>query len=249
MNGIKKLQNDEILVREIIDIDTNYMEDENTGQSAKQRNSAQDLKDETKGTTENGNDDNDDEFNPTLAAMETEIKPKVLKTISNLTKDYNKLIKYQNEKLDCVLTSKIFSPSKEKNYKKIVEDILANIKSLQLSPSVLEELVQKHYLENKKIVSLEGNLLRLALENKISRNEFIKFYIGNEINPNLKTFLNTNETWKLFFNKNKDKFKDIRERLIEISHKLGLSVTEFKKLVSRVQKGRKRVKNSKKRNG
>jgi len=242
----KKLQNDEILVREIIDIDTNYMEDENTGQSAKQRNSAQDLKDETKGTTENGNDDNDDEFNPTLAAMETEIKPKVLKTISNLTKDYNKLIKYQNEKLDCVLTSKIFSPSKEKNYKKIVEDILANIKSLQLSPSVLEELVQKHYLENKKIVSLEGNLLRLALENKISRNEFIKFYIGNEINPNLKTFLNTNETWKLFFNKNKDKFKDIRERLIEISHKLGLSVTEFKKLVSRVQKGEKESRIAKK---
>ena len=242
----KKLQNDEILVREIIDIDTNYMEDENTGQSAKQRNSAQDLKDETKGTTENGNDDNDDEFNPTLAAMETEIKPKVLKTISNLTKDYNKLIKYQNEKLDCVLTSKIFSPSKEKNYKKIVEDILANIKSLQLSPSVLEELVQKHYVENKKIVSLEGNLLRLALENKISRNEFIKFYIGNEINPNLKTFLNTNETWKLFFNKNKDKFKDIRERLIEISHKLGLSVTEFKKLVSRVQKGEKESRIAKK---
>ena len=242
----KKLQNDEILVREIIDIDTNYMEDENTGQSAKQRNSSHDLKDKSKDTSDNNNDDTDDEFNPTLAAMETEIKPKVLKTISDLTKNYNKLIKYQNEKLECVLASKIFSTSKEKNYKKIVSDVLESIKSLQLSPSVLEELVQKHYVENKKIVSLEGNLLRLALEHKISRNEFIKFYVGNEINPNLKNFLNTNETWKLFFQKNKDQFKEIRERLIEISHKIGLSVTEFKKLVSRVQKGEKESRIAKK---
>jgi RNA polymerase primary sigma factor len=242
----KKLQSDEILVREIIDIDTNYMEDENTGQSAKQRNSSHDLKDKSKDASENNNDDSDDEFNPTLAAMETEIKPKVLKTISDLTKDYNKLIKYQNEKLECILISKVFSTSKEKNYKKIVIDVLENIKSLQLSPSVLEELVQKHYVENKKIVSLEGNLLRLALEQKISRNEFIKFYVGNEINPNLKNFLNTNETWKLFFQKNKDKFKEIRERLIEISHKIGLSVTEFKRLVSRVQKGEKESRIAKK---
>ena len=89
--------------------------------------------------------------------METEIKPKVLQTVYNLTKEYNKLIKYQKEKLDCVLNSKQFSSSKEKNYKKIVDDILENIKTLQLSPSVLEELVQKHYVENKKIISLEGN--------------------------------------------------------------------------------------------
>ena len=75
------------------------------------------------------NNSDDDEFNPTLAAMETEIKPKVLQTVNNLTKEYNKLIKYQKEKLDCVLNSKQFSPSKEKNYKKIVDDILENIKT------------------------------------------------------------------------------------------------------------------------
>ena len=89
----EKLQKDEILVREIIDIDTNYMEDENTGQSAKQKNSGEE---ESSGTE-------DDDFNPTLAAMETEIKPKVLKTVNTLTKEYNKLIRYQKDKLDCVL--------------------------------------------------------------------------------------------------------------------------------------------------
>ncbi|WP_440669979.1 RNA polymerase sigma factor RpoD [Candidatus Pelagibacter sp. HIMB1483] len=236
----EKLQKDEILVREIIDIDTNYMEDESTGPSAKQKNAG-----ETDGEEGSG-DDSDEDFNPTLAAMETEIKPKVLKTINSITKDYNKLIKYQKEKLDCTLESKLFSPAKEKSYDKIVKEILENIKSLQLSPSVLEELVQKHYVENKKIISLEGNLLRLAMDYKIPRNEFIKFYIGNEINPNLKKFLDTNNVWKQFFAKNKDKFKEIRERLIEISHKIGMSVTDFKKLVSRVQKGEKESRIAKK---
>ena len=73
--------------------------------------------------------DEEDEFNPTLAAMETEIKPKVLQTVHNLTKDYNILIKYQKEKLSCILKSSNFSNSKEKNYNKIVDAILENIKS------------------------------------------------------------------------------------------------------------------------
>ncbi len=233
----EKLQKDEILVREIIDIDTNYMEDESTGQSAKQKNSGDD---------ESVNEDVDEDFNPTLAAMETEIKPKVLKTVNTLTKEYTKLIKYQKEKLECLLKSRIFSSSKEKTYEKIINDILVNIKTLQLSPSVLEELVQRHYSENKKIISLEGNLLRLAMDQKISRNEFIKFYIGNEINPNLKKFLDTNQEWKKFFSKNQNEFKNIRERLIEISHKLGISVTDYKKLVSRIQKGEKESRIAKK---
>ena len=234
-----KLQNDEIMVREIIDIDTNYMDDDDTNGSKQKKQDEDQSQDES-------NNSEDDEFNPTLAAMETEIKPKVLQTIHTLTKEYNKLIKYQKEKLECVLSSKKFSLSKDKNYQKIVDEILENIKSLQLSPSVLEELVQRHYVENKKIISLEGNLLRLALDAKISRDEFIKFYIGNEINPNLKEFLDTNEIWKKFFQKNKNEFKNIRDRLVEISNKLGISVTEYKKLVSRVQKGEKESRIAKK---
>ena len=71
--------------------------------------------------------------------METEIKPKVLKTVNTLTKEYGKLIKYQKEKLDCILNAVSFSTAKEKGYEKIVSDILENIISLQLSPSVLED--------------------------------------------------------------------------------------------------------------
>ena len=245
----EKLIKDEIMVREIIDIDTNYMEEDNTSQklknNSKDENNAGNKNDEQTKDQNNTNDE-EDEFNPTLAAMESEIKPRVLETINNLTKDYSKLIKYQKDKLNCVLNSLSFSTSKEKGYQKIVQEILEKIKTLQLSPSVLENLVQKHYSDNKKIVSLEGNLLRLAMDEKITRDEFIKFYIGNEINPNLKNFLNTNVTWKNFFQKNKNEFKNIRDRLVEISHKLGISVTDFKKLVSRIQKGEKESRIAKK---
>ena len=234
-----KLLKNEILVREIIDIDTNYTEDVEPENEEKSLNKVKEKK-ENEGSTNNiEQDNNEDEFNPTLAAMEEEIKPKVLKTISNLTKNYNKLIKYQNERLNAVLESKKNSPGKEKGYKKIIDEILQQIKSLQLSPSILEELVQSHYVENKKIISLEGVLLRLAMDNNISRNEFVKFYVGNEINPNLKNFLDQNSSWKDFFRKNKNEIVNIRERLVELSKKLGISVTEYKRLVNRIQKGEK----------
>ena len=247
----EKLQKDEILVREIIDIDTNYMEEENASNDDKdKKDEEKNSKSEKISKNEKGEqaqqEVEEDEFNPTLAAMESEIKPKILETVNKLTKDYSKLIKYQKEKLNCVLNSIEFTNSKEKSYQKLVLEILENIKSLQLSPSVLENLVQKHYFENKKIVSLEGNLLRLAIDNKIPRDEFIKFYVGNEINPNLKNFLSTNQVWKSFFQKNKEEFKNIRNRLTDISHKLGISVTDFKKLVSRVQKGEKESRIAKK---
>tara|TARA_S200000501_G_scaffold292912_1_gene278427 strand:+ start:31 stop:1221 length:1191 start_codon:yes stop_codon:yes gene_type:complete len=246
----EKLQKDEIMVREIIDIDTNYMEDENSAQGLKSKKNKDEPKldknNSQEAKKENNNPDDEDEFNPTLAAMESEIKPKVLETVNNLTKNYSKLIKNQKDKLNSILNSVKYSPAKEKNHQKVVDEILESIKSLQLSPSVLENLVQKHYIENKKIVSLEGNLLRLAMDDKISRDEFIKFYIGNEINPNLKNFLASNSTWKNFFNKNKNEFKNIKDRLIEISHKLGISVTDFKKLVSRIQKGEKESRIAKK---
>ena len=144
-----KLQNDEILVREIIDIDTNYMEYDNSDDDSKEKKSPDDKK-EKQAEEPEVVENNEDEFNPTLAAMESEIKPRILQTVLQLCKDYNKLIKYQKEKLQCILNSSNFSSTKEKSCQKIIKEILTKIKSLQLSPAVLEELVQKHYIENKK---------------------------------------------------------------------------------------------------
>ncbi len=157
--------------------------------------------------------------------------------MNNLSKNYTKLKKYQIEKLNCILNAKELSVSKNKNLKKIQSILVNDFENLQLSSSIVEELVQAHYRENKKVLSLEGVLLRLANANNISREEFIKFYVGNEINPNFDSFLKENKTWKIFFKKNQKEFNDIRARLVEFSKKIELSVGEFKKLVKRIQKG------------
>ena len=230
----EKIESNELLVRDIIDIDSTYEDFEaDAEESKKLKAEAKDKKNKE----ENKKPEEEDEFNVSLAKMEEEIRPKIIKIIDNLTKDYIKLQKYQREKLDCILASKELSASKNKNFKKIQSTLVNNFKNLQLAPNVVEELVQAHYKENKKIVSLEGVLLRLAIDNKISRDEFLKYYIGNEINPKFESFLTENATWRVFFKKFKNDFSEIRERLVEFSEKIGLSVGEFKKLVSRIQKG------------
>ena len=248
----KQIEKNEFSVREIIDIDSTYMDVESESGSevstkiklnekkqadSKLEKSNNDLKEIQDGKNDKYSED--DEFNPSLAAMEEEIKPRVISTINILYKNYSKLIKYQNEKLNCALNAKEFSRAKEIGYKKIQNKLIEKIKTLQLNMSVLEDWVSEHYKENKIVISLEGLLMRSAIENKIPREEFLKYYLGNEINPNFQSFLNENVTWKNFFKKKKKEFTEIRERLIEFSQKIGLPVDEFKKLVSRIQKGEK----------
>ncbi len=237
-----QIENQQLLVRDIIDIDSTYEDFEASGEEdeLKINKKAKKEKDEDKDINkkdEESSTNEDDEFNVSLAKMEEEIRPKIINILDSLNKNYSKLQKYQVEKLECLLNSKELSVSKNKNFKKIQEILVDNFKNLQLAPHVVEELVQAHYKENKKIVSLEGVLLRLALDNKISREEFLKYYIGNEINPKFESFLKENSVWKAFFKKYKKDFSEIKERLVEFSKKIGLSVGEFKKLVSRIQKG------------
>ncbi len=236
-----KIENLEMLVRDIIDIDSTYedFESSDNEEVKEKKEETKKLKKDTDDKSSNEKEDvtEEDEFNLSLAKMEEEIKPKILKLLESLNKNYLKLQKYQKENLECILSGKELSVSKNKNFKKIQSILVDNFKNLQLAPHVVEELVQSHYKENKKIVSLEGVLLRLAMENKISREEFLKYYIGNEINPKFETFLNQNPTWKSFFKKFKKDFGEIRDRLVEFSKKIGLSVGEFKRLVSRIQKG------------
>ena len=238
----EQIENQQLMVRDIIDIDSTYedfeaQDDDEEIKIKKKSKSEKDKNEDEKKQEEGATSEEDDEFNVSLAKMEEEIKPKIINILISLNKNYLKLKKYQFEKLECILNSKDLSVSKNKNFKKIQEILVDNFKNLQLAPHVVEELVQAHYKENKKIVSLEGVLLRLAMENKISREEFLKYYIGNEINPKFETFLKENVAWRAFFKKFKKDFSEIRDRLVEFSKKIGLSVGEFKKLVSRIQKG------------
>ena len=241
-----QLEKGELLIRDIIDIDSTYEDFENDSSNDKKDKStnlvnkkADNKKDDkdTEKSPQQQQYEEEDEFNVSLAAMEEEIKPRITKIIENLSKYYAKLKKYQIEKLNCILNGKELSVSKNKNFKKIQGILVEGFKNLQLSSSIVEDLVQSHYKENKKILSLEGVLLRLAIESKISRSEFLKYYIGNEVNPKFESFLQENKVWKSFFKKHRKDFDEIRDRLVELSKKIELPVGEFKELVKRIQKG------------
>jgi RNA polymerase primary sigma factor len=237
----EQIENQELLVRDIIDIDSTYEDfealDDNDDLKINKKSKPKKQKEDEATNKIEDNSQSDDEFNVSLAKMEEEIKPKIINILESLNKNYSKLKKYQLEKLECLLNSKELSISKNKNFKKMQEILVDNFKNLQLAPHVVEELVQSHYKENRKIVSLEGVLLRLAVDNKISREEFLKYYVGNEINPKFESFLKESPAWRALFKKYKKDFSEIRDRLVEFSKKIGLSVGEFKKLVSRIQKG------------
>ena len=202
----EQIENQQLLVRDIIDIDSTYedfesLEDDDElkiNKKSKSKEEKKDKDDEKKDDDGAQQETEDDEFNVSLAKMEEEIKPKIISILESLNKNYLKLQKYQKEKLECMLSAKELSISKNKNFKKIQVILVDNFKNLQLAPHVVEDLVQSHYKENKKIVSLEGVLLRLAMDNKISREEFLKYYIGNEINPKFESFLKENAIWKAF---------------------------------------------------
>ena len=246
-----KLEKGELLVREIIDIDSTYGDSEaeiesesieknklNEKKQSIKKSEKSEKSDKNLKETENNNEySEEDEFNLSLAKMEEEIRPQIISTIDNLSKNYSKLLKCQNEKLNCALSSKDFSRSKEIRYKRIQIEIIEKLKTLQINPSILEDLVQEHYQESKKIISLDGLLMRSAMDNKIPREEFLKYYLGNEINENFQSFLSENATWKNFFKKKKKEFTEIRERLVEISNRIGLPVGEFKQLLNKIKKG------------
>ena len=154
-----QIENQQLLVRDIIDIDSTYEDFEASNDDddlkVNKKSKAKKDKNETDEKIEENKKDedtapDDDEFNVSLAKMEEEIKPKIINILDALNKNYSKLQKYQNEKLECILNSKDLSVSKNKNFKKIQEILVDNFKNLQLAPHVVEDLVQSHYKENKK---------------------------------------------------------------------------------------------------
>ena len=157
-----QIENQQLLVRDIIDIDSTYEDFESSeeedqlkiskkSQSKKEKEEKkEDGVEAKKGSEESSAED--DEFNVSLAKMEEEIKPKIVNILDSLSKNYSKLQKYQSEKLDCLLASKELSVSKNKNFKKIQEILVDNFKNLQLAPHVVEELVQSHYKENNSFI-------------------------------------------------------------------------------------------------
>jgi len=233
----EKLINNEMLVRDIIDLDTNFIDDEKLAKSIKEKSKKEAKEKNPNIDTESDDSGDDDEFNISLASLEIELKPKILEIFSSITKNYKKLISYQREKLDCVLKNQIFSDSKHKSYEKVKKEIMEELLKLQLNQVTQEDLVALNYAENKKIISYDGELMRAATKHGISRDDFIKFYVGNELNPNFVKFLSEEKSWLSFFTKEKKLFSSLKEKLTELSHYIGMSISDFRILVNKIKKG------------
>ncbi len=199
---------------------------------------------------ENPDDMYDDEFDGgiSLSAMEAELKPRVLETFDNIADNYKKLRRLQDQKVEGKLKNESLSPSQDRKYKKLKEDIIADVKSLSLNNNRIEALVEQLYAINKQLISLEGRLMRLAEGHGVDRVEFLANYQGAELDPKwiLRVSKFTAKGWKEFVSHELETIKDMRADIQTLTAETGLEVTEFRKIVSMVQKGEREARQAKK---
>ncbi len=182
-------------------------------------------------------EDSDDELNVSIAIMEEELKPIILETFKKLNKSFKKLQKLQKDKIAFQEKGKEFPTRSEKNYQISKIAVVELIKGLQINTNKIEELINKLYIINKEVVSLEGKLLRLAIQHKISREEFLDKYVGNENNPYWLRKITRLSGWEKFVKLEKNSIKNIMNEVRASASNIGLTLNEFKRIVSNVQKG------------
>jgi RNA polymerase primary sigma factor len=192
--------------------------------------------------------DDSDENSLSLAAMELELKPKVLETFEGVAGEYKKLRKLQDALVEAKLKSEELSPQQEKKLAKHKADLIDLVKSLRLNNNRIEALVEQLYGINKRLVSLEGKLLRLAETNRVSRDEFLKQYFGNELEPDWAKRVGrlAGRGWKEFAQRERGSIGDIRGEIQRLSQETGVEITEFRRIVQTVQKGEKEARQAKK---
>ncbi|MGY9025389.1 MAG: RNA polymerase sigma factor RpoD [Candidatus Pelagibacterales bacterium] len=182
-------------------------------------------------------EDADDEMNVSIAIMEEELKPEILQTFVKLSKNFKKLQKLQKSKIAFQEKGKEFPPKSEKQYELEKSSIVALIKGLQINTHKIEKLILELYQINKEIVSSEGKLLRLAMNHKITREDFLDKYVGNENNPYWLRKITRLTGWEKFVQDEKNNIKDIMNDIRGAASEIGLTLLEFKRIVSHVQKG------------
>ena len=214
---------------------------------------------EPPGSSEDGNgetppggeaelDEDDMENSLSLAAIEAELKPKVLETFDTVASEYKRLRRLQEQDIENRLRNTSLSPAQERKYKKLKEEIIAEVKSLRLNQARIDSLVEQLYDINKRLVGYEGRLMRLAESHGVAREEFLRNYQGSELNPQWLNRVSklSAKGWKTFVGKDKDRIKDIRHDIHTLAGETGLEIQEFRKIVQMVQKGEREARQAKK---
>ncbi|HVY56647.1 MAG TPA: RNA polymerase sigma factor RpoD [Xanthobacteraceae bacterium] len=193
-------------------------------------------------------DDDDLENSLSLAAIEAELKPKVLETFDKVADTYKRLRRLQDQDIENKLRNQSLSPAQERKYKKLKEEIIAEVKSLRLNQARIDSLVEQLYDINKRLVGYEGRLMRLAESHGVAREDFLRNYQGSELDPRWLNRVSklSAKGWKNLVAKDKDRIKQIRSEIHALAGETGLEIQEFRKIVQMVQKGEREARQAKK---
>ena len=205
-------------------------------------------KDPAEAAAEGDMEEDEFENQMSLAAIEAELKPKVVETFDKIASEYKKLRRLQEQDIANQLQSESLSPSQERKYKKLKDEIIVEVKSLRLNQARIDSLVEQLYDINKKLVSFEGRLLRLGDSHGVAREDFLRNYQGSELDPRWLNRVSklSAKGWKNFVHHEKDRIKELRGEIQQLAALTGLEIGEFRKIVHGVQKGEREARQAKK---
>ena len=194
-------------------------------------------------------DDDDDQSNMSLAAMEAELKPRVLEILDRIASDYSQLSEMQDDRISATLNDgSDFSESQEKHYQSLRSEIVELVNELHLHNNRIEALIDQLYGINRRIMQIDGSIVKLADQARINRRDFIEEYRGYELDPNWLDRMaeKTGRGWQMFIEKSREKAEDLRSDMAQVGQYVGLDISEFRRIVSQVQKGEKEARQAKK---
>ena len=245
-----ELNEGKILLRDIIDLEATYEGPEAKAPPALPGEGGEEAAPAGEdGAPAQGESEDDDEFENalSLAAMEAELKPKVLETFDRIAATYKRLRKQQDKKLEQQVAGEQGSRQQQKAYDKLREEIIADVKSLSLNNARIESLVEQLYSINRRLVGLEGRLMRLADSYGVPRQTFIDEYFGNELDQTwLDRMAENGKKWAQLIKNERPTIAQIRRDIHELATETGLEITEYRRIVKAVQKGEREARQAKK---
>ena len=183
--------------------------------------------------------DAEEEVNLSIAVLEAKLMPETLETFEEIARTYKKLHRLQGIRLEALQKGETIKPAQEKRYGKLRHELVELMEKVHLNNARIEQLVEQLYGLNRELNGLEGKLLRMALNSKVKREEFLDHYRGYELDPGWLTRVGqlSGRGWKRFTARYGDDIKAIRKSISELSSEAGLPMGEFRRIVATVQKG------------
>ena len=194
-------------------------------------------------------DEDDESANMSLAAMEAALKPRVLETLDLIARDYDKLAEMQQLRMDATLSSsQRFSTADEAAYQKLRSEIVLLVNELHLNNSRIEALIDQLYGINKRIMSINSGMVKLADAARINRQEFIQEYQGYELDPSWldRMAQKAGRGWQALIERSREKVEELRAEMAQVGQYIGVDISEFRRIVNQVQKGEKEARQAKK---